>query len=287
MSKREISSADLFDSLCNPGACQSGVPSCAIIVAHPDDEIVGAGSLLPLLEGCTIVHTTDGAPRNLHDAVAAGFSTREDYSKARLREAHAALALAGIKAEQVRQLGFVDQESSYSLVAMARSLVSHLGELRPEIILTHPYEGGHPDHDSTAFAVHAACRILRQLIGCSPAIAEMAFYHRRESRMVVGEFLTPAGQDSTECVQILRLDPSAQRLKQQMFACHASQTATLQNFDLEKEWFRPAPEYDFQQAPHDGSLLYEWYDWGMTGERWRDLAQAAYTQFDLQATTDI
>jgi LmbE family N-acetylglucosaminyl deacetylase len=248
---------------------------------------VGAGSRLPLLRRCTVFHTTDGAPRNLHDAIAAGFSTREDYSKARLREAHAALALAGIEAGQVRQLGFVDQESSYSLVAMTRSLISHLGELQPELILTHPYEGGHPDHDSTAFAVHAACRILRQVSGYNPAIVEMAFYHRRGSRMVVGEFLSPVGGDSAKCMQILRLDQSAQRLKQQMFACHASQAATLQSFDLEKECFRAAPEYDFRQAPHETSLLYEWYDWGMTGERWRDLARTAHAELGLQVATEI
>ena len=33
---------------------------------------------------------------------------------------------------------------------------------QPDVVLTHPYEGGHSDHDSTAFAVHLAAGILRR-----------------------------------------------------------------------------------------------------------------------------
>ena len=47
-------------------------------------------------------------------------------------------------------------------------------------VLTHPYEGGHPDHDSVAFCVRAAVRLLaRGGGGDAPEVAEMAFYHRR------------------------------------------------------------------------------------------------------------
>ena len=36
-----------------------------------------------------------------------------------------------------------------------------IGALRPAVVITHAYEGGHPDHDTLALAVRLACR--RQL----------------------------------------------------------------------------------------------------------------------------
>ena len=59
------------------------VPSVAIVTAHPDDEVIGAGAQLPWLPGAMIVHTTDGAPRNLRDANAAGFGCWQEYASAR------------------------------------------------------------------------------------------------------------------------------------------------------------------------------------------------------------
>ncbi|MBV9250682.1 MAG: hypothetical protein JO227_15715, partial [Acetobacteraceae bacterium] len=36
----------------------------AVVVAHPDDETVGAGASLRLFRDLTLVHVTDGAPRD-------------------------------------------------------------------------------------------------------------------------------------------------------------------------------------------------------------------------------
>jgi hypothetical protein len=46
--------------------------------------------------------------------------------------------------------------------------------IKPDIVFTHPYEGGHPDHDFTAFAVHAACRLTKST---KSVIAEFASYN--------------------------------------------------------------------------------------------------------------
>jgi LmbE family N-acetylglucosaminyl deacetylase len=131
--------------------------SLLIVVAHPDDEVIGAGAQLARLGGVRLLHVTDGAPRNLRDAVAAGFEGWQDYAKARRQELLAALGLVGIAPSQAKALGIPDQAASLQLVELAETLAAELREGGTELVMTHPYEGGHPDHDATAFAVHVGC----------------------------------------------------------------------------------------------------------------------------------
>jgi len=59
---------------------------CAVIVAHSADEVVGAGCLISKLVDVTVLHVTDGAPRDMEFAEAAGFKERSQYAEARKRE---------------------------------------------------------------------------------------------------------------------------------------------------------------------------------------------------------
>src|SRR3979409_726619 len=74
---------------------------CSVIVAHPADEVVGAGCLISKLVEVTILHVTDGAPGDLHDAKAAGFSERCAYARTRRQECLAALAIAQVPEDHV------------------------------------------------------------------------------------------------------------------------------------------------------------------------------------------
>lgn len=233
----------------------------AIVVAHPDDEVIGCGGLLPSLRDVTIIHTTDGSPLDLDDAVRNGFGTRAAYAAARQRELQCALALAGVKPERVICLGFTDKETMHHLPELSRRLAQVLAELQPDVVLTQPYEGGHPDHDSTAFAVHRAF---------GGEVVEMTAYHARDGALETGVFL-PNGE--TPWVNVLS-EADAVR-KQQMLACFTTQRSILQNFPVLPEQFRRAPRYDFTLPPHSGKLQYETLHWGITGERWRQLAAAS------------
>lgn len=248
----------------------------AIIAAHPDDEVVGASSRLPLLRNVYIIHTTDGAPKNLMDAIAAGFSNNDDYVRVRRQELFNALEIAGIEPNRCLELGFKDQDTSFSLTPLSERLEELLRELRPDIILTHAYEGGHPDHDSTAFAVHAACSSIYGKGFIPPVLMEFTSYHDSHGTIITSEFLS--GEDIRTCTIVLSEEEKL--MKKRMLDCFKTQKNVLSVFKTEKEAFRFAPRYDFLKPPHEGALYYEHFDWGITGEQWRGLAMQALDQLN-------
>ena len=237
-----------------------------MVVAHPDDETIGAGASLHLFDRCLLVHVTDGAPRNLADARAAGFADAAAYALQRRNELAAALRAGGAR-PRLAQLGIPDQGASACMAALAGRLAGLFTQNSVEAVLTHPYEGGHPDHDATAWAVHRASRLCLQ----PPAIIEFAGYHAAPAGgIVTGTFLSGGPQAS-----VITLSPAERAAKQRMLDCFATQRATLAAFGTAHEAFRPAPAYDFAAPPHEGRLYYEHFDWGMTGPTWRALAAAA------------
>jgi len=68
--------AKRFARICSTGDDSRAAPSAMAVVAHPDDETVGAGALLDRLDDVVVVHVTDGAPRDLADARSAGWRAR-------------------------------------------------------------------------------------------------------------------------------------------------------------------------------------------------------------------
>lgn len=268
--------SELMIRLCAPGYASSR-PNVLLVAAHPDDEVIGAGSRLNYLKGAAIVHVTDGAPRDMLDALECGFRTRKGYAHARRKELLAALGLAGIGPEQCIEAGCVDQEASYNLYALTEKIFSIMRTFRPEAVLTHPYEGGHPDHDATAFCVHAARRILEREGIRPPEIIEFSSYHGKDGKLTVAEFIP----SRTEPITVV-LSGEERELKKRMFECFVTQAKTISMFAVEMERFRPSPSYDFTQPPHPGRLFYENYDWGITGVRWRVLAREAISSLGIK-----
>jgi LmbE family N-acetylglucosaminyl deacetylase len=237
-----------------------------IVSPHPDDEVIGAGCPLPLLKNAVIVQVTDGSPLDLSDARRNGFGTREEYARMRRAELQRAIDLAG-EFEAV-DLGFLDQSASFHLREITSAVKAVIVQRRPDYIITVPYEGGHPDHDATAFAVHSACA---QLPGnAQPRVVEMLSYHNRNGRCEMTEFL-PASTNSIA----FQLDAEERAVKQRMFDCFFTQKSVLQWFSIALEKFRLAPAYDFLAPPHAGQLYYEIFPWGMNGAAWRELAREA------------
>jgi LmbE family N-acetylglucosaminyl deacetylase len=237
-----------------------------VVAAHPDDETIGLGGALPSLGEVTVLHVTDGAPRDGRDAALHGFPSVAAYAAARRAEAAAALALAGLDATRLLSLDVPDQEATLHIVPIAHRIAEAIRARRPDLVVTHAYEGGHPDHDAVACAVHASARLLRD----PPPLAEMTGYHAGPEGIATGRFLPPEDEAVT-----LPLTAETAARKHRMLDCFATQRAVLAAFPLGAEKLRPAPAHDFTAPPHPGPLFYERFPWGMDGVRFRALAGAA------------
>jgi len=149
---------------------------------------------------------------------------------------------------------------------LACRLSELLRRVEVDVLVTHPYEGGHPDHDTAALVAHLAIHTLCR--ESAPLLVEMTSYHANDRQCVSGMFLNP---DTDQELQ-LHLSEAERTRKADMFAAYASQRRVLGGFPIDHERFRAAPEYDFTGAPHPGKLWYECMAWPMTGRQWRALA---------------
>jgi LmbE family N-acetylglucosaminyl deacetylase len=243
----------------------------AVLAAHPDDETIGASTLLARLPGTQIIYLTDGAPRNRNLWPPNMHGSREEYAEVRGHEAASALAHVGVSRGQLHWMGAVDQEAVLNVRGLSRQLSELLAQLGTNLLITHPYEGGHPDHDCAALVARLA---LPRLQGAGvPSLCEMTSYHARDGRCVTGEFLNPDAP--TEIVCELRAEDRER--KRHMMDEYKSQRLVLENFPIVSERLRTAPEYDFTKPPHEGKLWYEHMGW-TTGQRWRDLATRTLAQ---------
>lgn len=244
---------------------------CSVIVAHPADEVVGAGCLISKLVDVTVLHVTDGAPCDMEDAKAAGFQEREQYAEARKRECISALAIANVPEDRIVDLEVEGHCASNYLGDLTKRIATFLQQSGADIVVTHPYEGGHPDHDATAFATHAALRLMKRNGFRPPAIFEMALHPSRDGKAKVPEFLPGTEGETTTLV----LDDRALALKQRMFACFESQRESLEASPFGPEKFRQPVAYDFTTPPQAGKLHYESFDWALRRDEWQSLARKA------------
>lgn len=257
-----------FTAIGKPFASSAAGP-IALIAAHPDDEVLGLGGQLADIPRLSLLHVTDGAPRDPADARRCGFASRDAYAWARAGELDRALQAAQATGLRRRALGVADRDAVGHLGRLCTVLA---GELRAAAaVITHPYEGGHPDHDACALIVQCACDRLRRSGHEAPVRLEFASYHARDGRMATGVFWPAA-----DCPELaLPLDSRQLARKRAALAEFATQKDVIAAFEATPERLRPAPRYDFTRPPPPGEVLYDRFGWRMTGELWRQRARAA------------
>lgn len=274
---RDARDAALLERFC---ALESNCSDSRMLVlaAHPDDETIGVGGRLASLPNVTIVAVTDGAPTD-DTSVPASFGGRHAYADTRRAERRRALALAGLAESHIHELAIPDQHASDDLIGLTATVLEILRAAPPDVLVTHPYEGGHPDHDASAFAAAAALRLLESAGERVPVALEMTSYHLGPDGIRTGNFLP---HQPVPCGEFV-LDAAGRARKRSMFDCFTSQREMLSYFRCDSERFRVAPLYEFGLPPHDGRLFYEHYDWGMSGSEWRARAREALRALGLMA----
>lgn len=265
-----------LETLADPDRALMSADDVAVVIAHPDDETIGCGAQLSRLAGVSVIVATNGAPLNITEARGHGCCSTQSYAELRSEELCRAMALARVPQRNIIELGMSDQGTVRHLADLTRSIYYLLAAQGIRIVLTHAYEGGHPDHDATAFAVHAAAALRwrhRQPLW----VIEMPFYRADGPDQAAQRFPAhPAAPVTT-----IRLNDGERALKRAMLAIYESQRQALSSFSLEDEYFRPAAKHDFLSLPNNGALLYERQDWGATGKQWLALVAGAQHELGL------
>ena len=249
-------------------ACSAMSP-IALIAAHPDDETLALGGQLADFGRLTLVHVTDGAPRDPADARRAGPGDRSAYARTRALELDRALQAAEASGARRRALGAPDQECIEHLCALTAAVEEEIAGAAA--VITHPYEGGHPDHDACSFIVQCACERLARAGRSVPSRLEFASYHAFRGEWVRGVFWSAAGCPET----VIPLDACRLARKRAALDEFRTQREVIAGFPLSPERLRPAPRYDFTRPPPPGEVLYDLFRWRVTGESWRWRAAAA------------
>lgn len=126
----------------------------AVVAAHPDDEILGAGATLAK-------HVTMGD--EVHAVVLAdGASSRYAPDMVGELQAGGVAAAQHIGFASVRFESFPDQRlDQIALIDLTQHIEGVLSELRPDVIYTHFRGDVNADHSFVAQAVWTACRPYR------------------------------------------------------------------------------------------------------------------------------
>jgi len=228
-----------------------------VLVAHPDDEVIGFGALMQKMKRAIVVFATDGAPHDEYFWKAYG--SRERYSQIRQEEAREALGIIGAEAVFLADKvegGIADQELFKRLGEAVKAFDQVVEQVQADCLMSLAYEGGHPDHDAACF--------IASLMGRRRGLPvwESPLYHRTaEGSGAVQTFPKLTGKEIA-----LQVESEALAKKLKMFHAYKSQKLVLEHFRPEVEQFRPVADYDFTQRPLPWKLNYEWWQWKMTGE---------------------
>ena len=208
-----------------------------VFAAHQDDEVLGLGLTLARHrrrgDRVTVVFTTNGAGGNWKQSN----EVKRAVSATRFKEACEALAVISIDAAEIVCLGFPDGGLHRYIPEARKDIATLILAIAPETIYGHAIEGGHLDHDVTAFLVQeVSARLLIE------PVFEWAEYNRdAPSGQPVSDarFASDPFVPEFECTPT-PFDQSDSTSKQQMLAKYASQAISNRYYPFRSEILRKA-----------------------------------------------
>lgn len=167
---------------------------------------------------------------------------------------------------------YTDGELALKLVEMIEYLELQLRNV--SAVITHPYEGGHPDHDACAFAVQYAARRLKKAGHAAPARLEFTSYFGVNGRRRIGKF-RPDKQNPGSFAHLTR---DQRRRKRAALRAFETQAWIQRGFGAQREMYRDAPDYDFRHPSAPKCWLYDAFGWPITDQIWLRHAGSALDQ---------
>lgn len=223
-----------------------------LVTAHPDDETISAAGLLCRVTDARIVQLTTGSD-DRHAAV----------TTLRRRERDAACAAAGWP-WPILDAGVPGRAAHQHLAALLAVVETALVEV--DVVWTHPYEGGHLDHETAAWLVQTA--------GARTGTLRMEFasYHATPMRQTFGDFWP----DPRVRAVHVPLDAATWGRKRAALDAYASQASILRKFPTPGiEAYRAAPVYDFTRRPPPPRCRWDVKKYAPSTATWRETIAAA------------
>lgn len=132
-----------------------------VLAAHPDDEVIGAGSMLAwhALRGhaVTVVHATDGAK---------GDPGQREHDIRAVRRREGAEALSRLGLGEPRHWDLPDGELPEQLAELTARIVAVMQEVQPRTLYSFHAGEAHRDHRAIAAATAAAAHALPKDCRC-------------------------------------------------------------------------------------------------------------------------
>jgi len=194
----------------------------------------------------------------------------------RIAEARLAAGVMGIPPERQHYLGFPDRGVVDQLPEAVDKATALIAEVRPSLVITCAYEGGHTDHDATPLAAYVAGRRLDFPF----ARFEVPTYNTSGPWIMpyrVNGFIKAWGP-----WKYMRLDREGYHVRKKVRHTYQSQWFFMypegsiglwRHLRGQGEPIRATPDYDFTQPPHPGKLLWQRGPGVKTGESfdyWRN-----------------
>lgn len=231
------------------------------IYAHLDDEIIGCSNAIHLLrKRIHVAYATDGMPSPIEDPSYfhphTNYKYGDDYKSMRQQEAVQALSILGVtNSSRLHFLDLPDSTLLKNIGLLKERILELLKFIKPDLIITASYEGGHIDHDVlTAVIWHCT-------EGTNINICETPLYSLGESGFINHNFPTDRHRIWNNCVASSLRVMLAKRLAFQAYVSqeqdirHFSPLAT-ESYFITNRGNSPGLEA-FRTAPNGSRILYE------------------------------